>query len=59
MEDTGAVQAVTGTGYHVGVFYTLLQPVRLHALYSHLDADSEPGRGDVALGLTIPFSIDS
>lgn len=59
VEDTGAVQAVTGTAYHAGVFYTLLQRVRLHALYSHLDADSQPRRNDVALGLTVDFSADS
>lgn len=58
VEDSSAFQPVTGTGYHVGVFYSLLQPVRLHALFSYLEADRRANRSSVALGLTIPFAIN-
>lgn len=55
--EEGAVQPVTGTGYHVGVFYTLLPQARLHALYSRVTTDLGPSRANMALGLTYQFSI--
>lgn len=55
--EEGAVQPVSGTGYHAGVLYTLFPQVRVHALYSGLDADAGPSRGNLALGLSYQFSI--
>lgn len=65
VEDRGAVepltgiQPVTGFGYHAGVFYAVLPGARVHALYSHLDADDGPRRHNLALGMTFNFSISS
>lgn len=57
VEDEDAGQPVTGTGFHAGVFYTAFPQVRVHALYSGLDSDAGPSRGNLALGLRYQFSI--
>lgn len=56
--EDGPVQPLTGTGIHAGVFYALLPQARVHALYSRLDPDLGPGRGNLALGLTYSFTLD-
>jgi len=55
--DDRDVQAITGTGFHLGVFYTLFQQARLHALYSRVNTDGNPDRSNVGLGLVYQFSI--
>lgn len=57
VEEGDAVQPVSGTGFHAGVFYALLPQARVHALYSRVDVDAGPGRGNLAVGLTYQFSI--
>lgn len=56
--EDGAVQPVTGTGFHAGVFYAVHPQARLHALYSRLDPDLGPDRGNLALGLTYHFALE-
>lgn len=53
----GSIQTAVGTGYHLGVFYRLLPQARVHLLYSSLDADGDPSRGSLAVGLTYGFSL--
>lgn len=55
--ESGPLQAVTGTGWHAGAFYTLLPQAGLHALLSHVDVDGGPSRRNLAVGLTYRFSI--
>ncbi|TVP77141.1 MAG: porin [Gemmatimonadales bacterium] len=55
----GSVQDAAGTGYHLGVFYRLLPQARVHALYSGLDPDGGPSRGNLAVGLTYQFTLGS
>ena len=54
---SGPWQTLTGTGWHVGAFYTLLPQAAVHALYSRVDVDDSPSRGNLAVGLTYRFSI--
>jgi hypothetical protein len=56
--EDGAVQPVSGTGFHAGVFYALYPQARLHALYSRLDPDLGPDRANLALGLTFHFALE-
>ncbi|MEX2571108.1 MAG: porin [Gemmatimonadota bacterium] len=53
----GGLAPVAGTGIHAGVFLDLLPQVRLHALYSHLEADSGPAIRNAALGLSYGFTL--
>ncbi len=50
-------EAVTGTGLHLGVFFTPFPAVRLHALYSYLGAGAAPDRSNIAIGLVSQFTI--
>lgn len=56
--DEGAAQPVTGTGLHAGAFYAVHPQVKLHALYSRIDPDLGPDRGNLALGLTLHFALE-
>jgi len=57
VQEGGAVQPVSGTGYHAGVFYTLVPQARVHVLYSRVDADVISSRANLAMGLTYQFSL--
>ena len=54
---SGPWQTLTGTGWHVGAFYDLLPQTGVHLLYSRIDVDDSPSRGNLALGFTHRFSI--
>lgn len=54
---SGPWQTLTGTGWHAGAFYTLVPRAGVHALYSRVDVDDAPSRGNLAVGLTYRFSI--
>lgn len=56
--DEGAAQAVTGTGFHAGASYAVHPQAMVHALYSRLDPDLGPDRGNLALGLTLHFALE-
>lgn len=57
VSDSGALQPVTGNGFHGGVFYDLLPGARVHALYSLVDVDDGPSRSNGAVGLTYAFLL--
>ena len=57
VEDSGAVQPVAGTAFHTGVFFSLFPQMRLHALFSHLDAAAGPDRANLGAGLTYQFVL--
>lgn len=57
VEDSGGVQPVAGTALHTGVFFSLFQQVRLHALFSRLDAATGPDRANLGVGLSYQFVL--
>jgi hypothetical protein len=54
---SGAVEPVTGTAVHLGLFHTLLPGLRAHVLYSRLAPHTGDAPSSIALGVVYSFVV--
>ncbi len=57
VEDSPAVQAITGMAYHVGIFHEILPQLQLHAVGSYLDRDEGEARSNFGVGFVYGFQL--